>query len=159
MEYYNIDDILARESRLKVRFNHRIHNFGFLPLETQTHIPKGKKVEAPYFLVSFLLRNDHCMVAEELIGDVLLSDLRAKPSLVDLGSICKYFFFLYSELVPSIDLRTFFLERMDDYSALMLKEGLSGDDTWRLDAAEKRLIANSRRRFQAFRRFFIGKHE
>jgi GINS complex subunit 3 len=159
MNYYDIDDILMQESRLKVRFNHRIRNFGFSPSEKGSHIPAGKKAEVPYFLVSFLLRNGHCTLAEELIDDTLLNDLKAKSSLVDLGSLCKYFFYLYSELLPEAGLEAFFLERMSDHSALVLKETFSENDAWRLDAVERKLIVKSRKTLQMFRRFFIGRPE
>ncbi|KAG5858995.1 hypothetical protein KMI_09g14220 [Encephalitozoon hellem] len=155
MEYYSLDDILLDEQRIPVIFKHRIQNFGFLGSRAKV-VPENKKVDAPYFLVGFLLRNGHCELDKEFPDEALLYDIRAKPSAVDLRSVCPYFFYLYSILLrEKVFLPEFFYERVGDYSSLVLKREFSEDDVWKLDMIERGLIVCSRRMFQRFYSFFV----
>lgn len=158
MQYYDVDDILLHESTIKVEFKCRIRNFGFLLSQPRSSIiPENRSVEAPYFLVGFLLRNGYCLLSSELLDDALLNDIRAKASIVDLRSICPYFFLLCSMIMDeSKTLSEFFYERLNEHSALLLKETLSEDDMWRMDVMEKSLIVGSRRMLQGFRKFLAA---
>ncbi|CAD26002.1 hypothetical protein [Encephalitozoon cuniculi GB-M1] len=158
MEYYSPDDILLGESRIQVTFKHKIRNFGFLGPRPKI-LPENRRVEVPYFLVSFLLRNGHCELGEGFLKESLLEDIRAKPSTVDLRSVCPYFFYLYAMLLgEGAGLPEFFYERVGDYSSLVLKKTFSEDDVWRLDMVERSLVVGSRRRFQRFCAFLVARH-
>lgn len=156
MDYYDVDDILLRETRVRVAFRHKIHNFGFLASQSTSVVPENRKVEVPYFLVEFLLRNDHCRLCDDALNDGLLNSMRAKASIVDLRAVCPHFFLLYSRIADRKMLAGFFYERMGDFCRLLLKEAFSEDDVCRLDAGERRLVVESRRQLQRFRMFFVG---
>lgn len=158
MEYYSVEDILLNESKIPVIFKHKIQNFGFLGTRPKI-LPENRKVDVPYFLVDFLLRNGHCELDKGFLAESLLSDIKAKPSAVDLRSVCPYFFYLYSALLrDEISLSEFFYERIGDYSPLVLKKAFSEDDVWRLDMAERSLVMHSRKAFQRFYSFFVIGH-
>lgn len=159
MQYYDPDDILLGESRIPVVFAHRIQNFGFLGPRTCKAVPRGRRVDVPYFLVAFLMRNGHCELAEGFPDAGVLDDIRARASAVDLRSRSHYFFFLYSMLLGAKEpLQEFFYERVADYSCLVLKSVFSEDDVWQLDMTERALVTRSRRRFQEFHGFLVGRH-
>ncbi|KAH9410617.1 hypothetical protein HK407_12g17480 [Ordospora pajunii] len=156
MVYYDVDDIMLSEQKIPVTFNHTVLNFGLLGSDTCRTIPAGKKVDAPYFLVGFLLRNGHCKMSREFHSEKVVEDIRAKPSAVDLRSVCPYFFYLHSMLAGSHALLAeFFYERIGDYSPLILKDAFSEDDVWKLEMTERRLIVQARKTFQSFRVFFL----
>ncbi|ADM12579.1 uncharacterized protein Eint_110790 [Encephalitozoon intestinalis ATCC 50506] len=158
MEYYDPDDILLNETRIQVVFKHKVQNFGFLGQRSRI-LPENKKVEVPYFLVAFLLKNDHCKLAEGFPDKSLLEDISAKPGVIDLRSVCPYFFYLHSILLKEeVSLPEFFYERIGDHSSLVLKKAFSEDDVWRLDVIERGLIVRSRRTFQRFHNFLILGH-
>ncbi|AFN84061.1 hypothetical protein EROM_110790 [Encephalitozoon romaleae SJ-2008] len=158
MEYYNAEDILLNESKIPVTFKHKIQNFGFLGVRSKI-LPENRKVDVPYFLVDFLLRNGHCELDMGVLPESLLSDIKAKPSAVDLRSVCPYFFYLYSTLLrEEVSLSEFFYERIRDYSPLVLKKAFSEDDIWRLDMTERNLVVHSRRVFQRFYSFLVVGH-
>lgn len=156
MDYYDIDDILLHESRMKVEFKHRIFNFGFTASHPSGAIAENRKVDVPYFLIGFLLRNNHCEVCRDTPNTMLIHDMRANASIVDLRTVCPYFFYLYPVILNDRrSLAEFFYERVGEYSKLLLKETFSEDDVWRLDMTERKLIVESRRSFLLFRSFLI----
>lgn len=158
MDYYDIDEILLHESKVKVEFKHKIYNFGFLVSQAHNSIPENKKVDAPYFLIEFLLKNDHCKLSGVPLDRTVLNDIRAKASIVDLRAICPYFFYLYSMLLEEKGLLAeFFYERMSEYFRFLMGERFSEDDVWRLDIMEKKLTLRGRRQFQSFRSFFVDR--
>ncbi|KAM0671750.1 hypothetical protein CWI42_120800 [Ordospora colligata] len=156
MTYYDIDDIMLNEQKIPITFNHTVLNFGLLGSRACKTISAGKKVDAPYFLVGFLLRNGHCNLSSEFNNEKVMEDIRAKPSAVDLRSVCPYFFYLHSILADSNALLAeFFYERIGDYSPLILKDTFSEDDVWKLEMTERQLIIRARRIFQRFKIFFM----
>lgn len=156
MKYYNFDDIAFQESKLKVRFKHRIQNIGQALGYNDRSIPASRRVDVPLFLVSFLLKNGHCNLAEKLVDDNLSNDLKAKACLVNLNEISNYFLLLIADIGQKEEAMDLFNDRISDFSILLLKETFGEDDLWKMDATEKRLIVEARRELQKFRRFFIS---
>lgn len=155
MDYYNIDSILAHEEKIKVKFPHQIRNFGFYINPTLSAIRSGTHVDVPYFLVDFLLRNEHCVLVDSRV-DRLKDDLDAEAGIVDLSDT--HFFMLDRNYADCSYLVNIFYERVGAGAKLIVKEDFSEGDLTVMSHCEKKLFIESRRCFKMFQDFFFRKH-
>lgn len=155
MEYYSVDSIMADEEKIKVKFPCQIRNFGFYINPTLGAIRGGTRVDVPYFLVAFLLRNEHCVLVDPRV-DRLKDDLDAEAGIVDLSGT--HFFMLDRHYADRGYLAGIFYERMGAGARLIVKEDFSEDDLALTSHCERRLLIESRRRFKTFQDFFLRKH-
>lgn len=154
MDYYDLFCILAEEEKLKVRFNHAVDNFGFFLSPSTSCIHAGTPVEMPFFLVSFLLKNDHCQRVDSRV--LLLKDpLDAEASIVSLRDT--FFFSIESQFEYSDWVIALFYERMAAHTKLIVKPDFNEEDTRLLSSEERKYIVQSRRWFKMYQDYYYRK--
>ncbi|KAF7683463.1 DNA replication complex GINS protein psf3 [Astathelohania contejeani] len=154
MNYYDIDDILMREGKLKVTFEYPIQFFGFYYSYQHEGIPALKPAAMPLFLIDFLLENEHCKLIKSVISETMKNELLAKASIVDVYRVEPYFFSFLKRVYLLLNQQNFLYEilteRLSDYSVLLFKNAFSEDDIAFLDVKEKKLIIKARQKYLKF---------
>lgn len=143
MEFYDINLILAEETKVTVKFNQDVDFFGFYFSENFSYIPKNQAVKIPFFMVDFLLENEHCILSDDFVQENIKNDLMAKPSLVNLNE--NYFnFYNFGILISKyLNTRDFifevFCERAADFCQALFKDKLTDEYYLLMDINEKRI--------------------
>lgn len=154
MNYFSIDDILMNETKIKIKFNNKINNFGFYISENTKEIKKDKNVELPYFLIKFLIENKHCEIVDDLLQKDLQNDLKACSSLVNLNNFYKYFYLFLSNFKEKNFVKNILIERLSKFSKMIIKENLDEDDIYFMDQTEKKIILKGRESFLTFNKYY-----
>ncbi|KAI9012745.1 hypothetical protein BC832DRAFT_589730 [Gaertneriomyces semiglobifer] len=92
-DYWDIDAILADQSRIPCSFRMDVPGYGFLEGNHDIDLAAGAKVELPYWLAEHLAIHD--LVELELpvcFGHRVRNDLAASPMAVNLNRLCPYFY-------------------------------------------------------------------
>lgn len=158
MNYYKIDRILAEEEKISVKFEKDIENFGFYAGPLQSNVKADTKVDMPLFLVKFLIQNEHCFLVDHPLtkksSTLLRNDLEANSSIVDLKN--RHFYFVNRNIGEKDFLNRIFFERIGTHIILITKEDFNEDDMSKLSYEEKRIIADSRKKFLEFEEFYFN---
>lgn len=154
MDYYSVDSILADEEKVKVRFEYQIDNFGFYINTSLGVLRANTKADLPFFLISFLLKNEHCTLVESHVG-ALKNDLDADAAMVDLKDI--HFFILNSHFEDTAYLLDVFYERISSFVKTIVKEDFCESDLSLMSCDEKRYLVACRKNFKRFQDFYFRK--
>ncbi len=155
MDYYDIHSILIDEEKVNVKFKHTIYNFGFYIGPRISNIKKNKKVDLPYFLVGFLIQNEHCEITSRYTE--LKNDLAAEPSIVNLRDT--HFFMIESRFFDPDILLSIFFERLGVYLKNVMKYEFCENDTQMLSYEERKYVITCRKWFKAFEDFYFHKNK
>ena len=150
-----LEDIVNAETKIKVVFNHKINNFGFLINDTTQDIEVGVKVDVPLYIAQFLLENKHCTLVNEILSEEIKNDLRANSSIINLNLLYTYFYYFISNFEDNDYVLNIMFSRYNCLFKLILKERLDEDDLYILDVSEKKVITTARKYFLLYRTFFI----
>ncbi|TBU04316.1 hypothetical protein CWI36_0780p0010 [Hamiltosporidium magnivora] len=157
MEFYDLNLILAEETKVTVKFNHDVDFFGFYFAENLSYIPKNHSVKVPFFMVDFLLENEHCILVDDFVEENTKNNLMAKPSLVNLSE--NYFNFYYFGIIISkyLNIKDFlfevFCERTSDFCNELFTDKLTDDNYLLMDINEKIIMFFSAFILEKYRRF------
>lgn len=154
MDYYSIDSILANEEKLKVKFAHQIDGFGFYINSSLRAIRAGTVAELPFYLIGFLLKNEHCRLVESRLA-LCKDDLDAAPAIVDLSD--SHFFRLGSYFEDTAYLTDIFYERVSEHARLIVRDNFSENDLSLLSHCERRFLLECRKSFKRFQDFYYRK--
>jgi hypothetical protein len=150
MNYYDIDNIIAQEEKLKVKFPYNIKNFGFYINPNTSDIKMDTHVDLPYFLVKFLLENDYCSLVENPLN-LIKNELDAAPRKIDLKN--RNFYNLNKFINDKVYLSDIFYQRMGSYASLMEKQSFNEDDMAIMSYEEKKIMLSSEKTFKLFKQF------
>ncbi|EOB12937.1 hypothetical protein NBO_304g0004 [Nosema bombycis CQ1] len=155
MDYYSIDEILTEETKLKVKFKHKINNFEcYFSSDHDREIEADKKIELPYFLVKFLIENRHCEIVQDLITKEMVNELKAFPPSVDLNQIYNYFYRFLQNFNEKDFTKEMLKERLSKFSKMIIKENLNEDDIYFMDKSEKHVIQSGREAFLEYKKYY-----
>jgi len=154
MDYYSVDSILADEERIKVKFEHQIDNFGFYINTSLSAIRENTKIDLPFFLLSFLLRNEHCTLVRSQVG-ALKDDLDADPTIVCLKDT--HFFVLNSRFEDPAYLLDVFYERIGTFARTIVKDDFCENDLSLMSYSEGEYLIGCQRNFKRFQDFYFRK--
>lgn len=156
MDYYDIDAILADEEKLKVKFNYKIDCFGMFGGQSSQIINPGKAIELPFFLISFLLINEHCELVNSPL-EQLKDDLDAHSPIVDLNN--SHFYHTSKNPENYKYLGNIFYERIGDFIKYLNKEDFSEEDISKLSYVERKYLIGSRKMYKMFQDFYLRKSD
>lgn len=156
MDYYSIDKILAEETKIKIKFKHKIHHFGFFVNDLYTDIKENLNVDIPLYISIFFLKNKHCVLCNDIISENTKNDLQANSSLVNLNSISSFFYDLVSIFYEPEYVNSIFLYRICAFYTLIMKERLDEDDIFLMDSIEKKIVIAARINYLKYRKYFIS---
>lgn len=154
MNYYNIDSILAEEEKVKVKFPHQIRHFGFYIGPGVSTIRSDTKIDLPFFLVSFLLKNEHCTIEASRYLQ-FKDDFAAEASIVNLRDT--HFFILESNFENSTEILNIFYERLAACIKLIIKDDFTEEDTVLMSYEERQYTIYCRKWFKMFQDFYFRK--
>lgn len=152
MDYYDVESILADEERLKVAFNHDVHNFGFFMSGTTERIPKDTPVSFPVYLIAFLYKNGHCKLVDSPTVEYK-DDFDVEPAAVNLKN--SYFFRMMVHFESTEWLANLFYSRISTYIRRATKENLTEDDINMLSMEERNCLVSSRKTFQEYQKYLF----
>jgi len=103
-DYFSIEAILAQEERIPVTFKTDVYHLGHLdPGSLDEDIHSGTRIDLPLWLSRILCtRNIAEMSLPKAYSQKFLSNLKADPISVSLGSVAPYFYELALELANFI---------------------------------------------------------
>lgn len=156
MDYYHIDAILADEEKLKVKFKCKIDSFGICSGQNSPIINPGKAIELPFFLISFLLINEHCELINSPL-EQLKDELDAHSPIVDMNN--SHFYHTNKNLENYKYLANIFYERIGDFIKYLSKEDFSEEDISKLSYVERKYLMKSRKIFKMFQDFYLRKSD
>ncbi|KAK6090876.1 hypothetical protein P3W45_000121 [Vairimorpha bombi] len=156
MTDYSLENALVNETKVRVKFKHRINNFGFFISDLFENIEPDAKVDIPLYIAKFFLENKHCTLCNEIIQEDIKNDIRANSSIINLSSMYSYFYYFVSNFYDKEYVIEIMFSRYNKLYTLILKERLDEDDIFILDATEKRIIVEARRVYLIYRSYFIN---
>lgn len=154
MQYFDIYDMLAKEERVVVKFPHKTNFHGFLSHSKKQSVSAGKKVDVPIFFLDFILQNEHCSLAKDIISPEIRDDLDARPTSVCLGDLSRCFYRLCNIFYPqdTIFFYNVFLERIKWFLQKLIEKNLEEEDFLMMDNDEARIIRSTLESTRAYQK-------
>lgn len=155
MDYYSVDKILADEVKIKIKIKSKIHHFGFFIDDLNNDINENLSVDIPLYISLFFLKNKHCILCNDILSEDFKNDLRSNSSIVNLTSVCSYFYNFVSIFYEQEYVNNIFFNRICKFYTLIMKEKLEEEDIFLMDNIEKNIIIRARINYLMYRMYFI----
>ena len=92
-DYWNLDNILASEQKVKVNLTEGIEEYGHLGEESKDNLEEGDKLEMPLWLAKLLYSADKLDIATpKFFGKSFRDTLIADPTIINLQDKSTYFY-------------------------------------------------------------------